>query len=296
MRRSPLQVCLATRSRLSVPSVRPSPRPRRRAAWLRAAAPQTPHRLPARSLKPRLARASPKPSNHHALPTPTSPATDCRPLATSPQTVYTSRVSHATPIRSASPAPATQPESAPCPPIRRPPSSGSSPPRKRAPPASPAPGYPAPTPPPAALTLPRAAPPTAHRAPSPTPAATRNRHSPGPPPCPSPLTALPFLHRPPNPAKMHPAPPQEFFGKNSYCARGPQFRLPRPPPTAARLRPSGLPRFSTRPSSRKARQSASGLWSRRSSTLNRYVHPTRPCRFPRPQNPPKLAPRGRQPP
>ena len=25
---------------------------------------------------------------------------------------------------------------------------------------------------------------------------------------------------PPNPAKMHPAAPQEFFGKNSYCARG----------------------------------------------------------------------------
>ena len=34
------------------------------------------------------------------------------------------------------------------------------------------------------------------------------------------LSPLPFL---PNPAKNHPAPPQEFFGKNSYCARGPQI-------------------------------------------------------------------------
>ena len=30
-------------------------------------------------------------------------------------------------------------------------------------------------------------------------------------------------HRAPNPAKKHPAQPQEFFGKNSYCARGPRF-------------------------------------------------------------------------
>ena len=29
--------------------------------------------------------------------------------------------------------------------------------------------------------------------------------------------------RPPGPAKNHPAAPQEFFGKNSYCARGPQI-------------------------------------------------------------------------
>ena len=39
---------------------------------------------------------------------------------------------------------------------------------------------------------------------------------------------------PPNPAKMHPEPPQEFFGKNSYRARGPQFRPLQPLPAAAR--------------------------------------------------------------
>ena len=238
---------------------RPPTRPLHRA--------RSPDRLPARSLKPRLAGATPELSNHHVLPTPSSPATDCRPLATSPQIGYTIRVSHATPFRSPSPAPRPQPPAGPWLPIRQPPSAGISPPPDRAPRASPAPGRPPPPPAPTALALPRPNPPTAHRAPSPTPAGTRDRHSPSPPPCPFPLSALPcslcpscphssalfplpFLHRPPTPAKMHPAAPQEFFGKNSYCARDPRFRPPRPPPTAARLRPSALPRSSTRPSSR----------------------------------------------
>ena len=36
-------------------------------------------------------------------------------------------------------------------------------------------------------------------------------------------------HRAPNPAKKHPAPPQEFFGKNSYCARETPISTPRHP-------------------------------------------------------------------
>ena len=39
-----------------------------------------------------------------------------------------------------------------------------------------------------------------------------------PPPHPSPQPTL--LGTTPDPPKMHPAPPQEFFRKNSYCARG----------------------------------------------------------------------------
>ena len=45
--------------------------------------------------------------------------------------------------------------------------------------------------------------------------------------CPEPVEGESSLRRPnrrpPGPAKNHPAAPQEFFGKNSYCARGPQI-------------------------------------------------------------------------
>ena len=43
-----------------------------------------------------------------------------------------------------------------------------------------------------------------------------------------------------NPPQMHPAAPQEFFRKNSYCARGPHFTAldrPRRTPPDARFRP-----------------------------------------------------------
>ena len=46
---------------------------------------------------------------------------------------------------------------------------------------------------------------------------------------------------PPNPAKMHPAAPQEFLGRNSYCARGPNLRPSRPPPPIARTHPRRRP-------------------------------------------------------
>ena len=36
--------------------------------------------------------------------------------------------------------------------------------------------------------------------------------------------------------KKHPASPQEFFRKNSYCARGPHFRTPASPPTHPAVR------------------------------------------------------------
>ena len=45
--------------------------------------------------------------------------------------------------------------------------------------------------------------------------------------CPEPAEGESSRHPPPkNPAKMHPAPPQEFFGKNSYARK----TTPKPPP------------------------------------------------------------------
>ncbi len=46
---------------------------------------------------------------------------------------------------------------------------------------------------------------------------------------------------PPNPAKMHPAAPQEFLGRNSYCARGSNVPPSRPPPPIALPHPRRLP-------------------------------------------------------
>ena len=81
---------------------------------------------------------------------------------------------------------------------------------------------------------------------------------PTPPPCPTPARRLPPRplgeswgeglpfeaspcsavapsrpHRPPNPARKRPAAAEEFFRKNSYCARGPQSRPLQPLPSAA---------------------------------------------------------------
>ncbi len=49
-----------------------------------------------------------------------------------------------------------------------------------------------------------------------------------------------FWHRPPrapDPPKKHPAAPQEFFRKNSYCARGPGFRASSGAPANPRRSP-----------------------------------------------------------
>ena len=53
-------------------------------------------------------------------------------------------------------------------------------------------------------------------------------------PHPRPEPALPS--RASIPPRNHPAAPQEFFGKNSYCARSPHFRIPASPPAHPTVR------------------------------------------------------------
>ena len=81
--------------------------------------------------------------------------------------------------------------------------------------------------------------------PRPTPPAIRRQRPPRPRQSAERQPRIPSLRWPtfpgprqaPNPAKTHPAPPQEFFGKNSYCARGSRFTSLQQP-----QRPFTLPR------------------------------------------------------
>ena len=69
---------------------------------------------------------------------------------------------------------------------------------------------------------------TPHRPRRPIPACNR----PTTPPASPPNTGIHPCHsRTPNPPKKRPPAPQEFFGKNSYCARDPQFSPPQSPRT-----------------------------------------------------------------
>ena len=92
------------------------------------------------------------------------------------------------------------------------------------------------SPPPATSPQPHPIPPTASRrtaphpptsGPAPTPPPRQDLAPPRPAalPCHTPVSPSPGVaRRVPASAKRRPAAPQEFFGKNSYCARGPRFR------------------------------------------------------------------------
>ena len=78
-------------------------------------------------------------------------------------------------------------------------------------------------------------------------------------------------HQPPNPARTHPTAPQEFFGKNSYCARGARstpLQHPRRPRTLSRSH-------------------------RRSHVPSQGNPPTRPLAPPGPPTPPPAPPSAR---
>ena len=58
------------------------------------------------------------------------------------------------------------------------------------------------------------------------PAATTHQTSPRPPLATQPDQMLPTSYSPLAPSPTHPAPPQEFLGRNSYCARAPHCPAP----------------------------------------------------------------------
>ena len=91
--------------------------------------------------------------------------------------------------------------------------------------------------------------------PGPAPRLSRRQHVPRPRQPAERQPPTPVRHWPPfprprhaqNPAKTHPAAPQEFLGRNSYCARDPGFHPLPLAPTAAEARPSQVRLFLPRP-------------------------------------------------